>query len=125
MKLLHNLLNLESDKLYQDQDASSDLNQGNFAPNQGKTNQYPPTMASAATIAPITAMTFVTGTVQVATVTPPLGGYHELVLCFTDNAPGALLTSGNIETAYTPITNRPFKLYYDPSTAKYWVQAVV
>lgn len=104
---------------------SPDLVQGNFATNQGKTTPTPPTIDSAATIAPTTALTFVLGTVQVATVTPPLEGYHEVVLCFTNAAPGALLTSGNIKTAYTPIQNRPFKLYFDPTTAKYWVQTVV
>lgn len=111
--------------LHQDQPVSGDLNQGNFAPNQSAAQPTPPTIASAATIAPTTAMTFLTGTVQVATITPPLVGYHELTLCFTDGSPGALLTSGNIKTAYTPIQNRPFKAYYDPVSAKYWIQAVV
>jgi hypothetical protein len=81
-------------------------------------------MASAATIAPTTRLTFVTGTVQVATITPPVTGYHELVLIFTDANPGALLTSGNIKTAYTPLQNKSFSLHYDPSTAKYWTEAV-
>lgn len=127
MKLfLHSLINNGSEGyLFQDQATSGDLSQGNFAPNQSDKTPTPVTMAASATIAPTTAMTFLTGTTQVATITPPLAGYHELTLCFTDNAPGALLTSGNIKTAYTPITNRPFKAYYDPVTAKYWIQAVV
>lgn len=86
---------------------------------------YPPTIAAATTIAPTTRLTFLTGTTQVATITPPATGYHEIVLCFTDGSPGALLTSGNIKTAYTPIQNRPFSLFFDPITALYWVQAVV
>lgn len=84
----------------------------------------PPTIASAATIAPTTKLTFVTGTVQVATITPPVSGYHELTFIFTNGAPGALLTTGNIHAAYTPIQNQAFTLYYDPSTAKYWRMAV-
>jgi hypothetical protein len=84
-----------------------------------------PTIASAATIAPYTFMTFVTGTVQVATITPPVTGTHMLVLCFTNGAPGLFLTSGNIQIAYQPITNRPIMLIYDPASAKYWVNAVV
>ena len=111
--------------LHQDQPTSGDLSQGNFAPNQSDKTPTPVTIAAAATIAPTTAMTFLSGTTQLATITPPLAGYHELTLCFTDNAPGALLTSGNIKTAYTPITNRPFKAFYDPVSAKYWIQAVV
>lgn len=105
--------------------ASKDLLEGQFAVNQSKVQPYPNTIASAATVAPVHRLTFLTGTVQVATITPPLSGYHDLLLCFTDANPGALLTSGNIKTAYTPIQNRPFRLSYDPSSAKYWVQAVV
>lgn len=103
----------------------ADLLHRNFDPVQSDKQPYPNTVASAATLAPITRLTFVTGTVQVANITPPVSGYHELVFCFTNASPGALLTSGNINSAYTPIQNRPFILYYDPSTAKYWPQAVV
>lgn len=103
---------------------SGDLNAWNFFGAQGSQSNFPPTIASAATIAPTTKLTFVTGTTQVATITPPLAGFHELWLCFTNGSPGALLTSGNIQSAYTPIQNRPFCLLYDPSTAKYWVMSV-
>lgn len=84
----------------------------------------PYTLASAATIAPGTFLTKVTGTVQVATVTPPVSGAHLLAFLFTNGAPGALLTSGNIAVAYTPITNRVFFMVYDPETAKYYPMAV-
>ncbi len=104
--------------------ASNVLIQGNFAPNQSDKQPLPNTIAAAATIAPVHAMTFITGTTQVATISPPLDGYHELTLCFTNGAPGALLTSGNIKSAYTPIQNRPFKAYWDPVSAKYWIQSV-
>lgn len=104
---------------------TQELNRFNIAQPQSLVQPAPNTIASATTIAPIHAMTFITGTVQVATITPPVLGYHELALCFTNASPGALLTSGNIKTAYTPIQNRPFRMYYDPSTALYWVQGVV
>lgn len=91
---------------------------------QNKLMQTPRTMASAATITPTTRLTFVTGTVQVATITPPIDGYHELVLIFTDAAPGALLTTGNIKTAYTPLQNKSFSLHYNPIDGKYWTEAV-
>lgn len=103
----------------------SNINQYSFTSPQSKASPLPNTIASAATIAPRHKMTFVTGTVQLSTITPPQDGYHELVLVFTNGAPGAFLTTGNIQIAYTPITNRPIMLFYDPSTAKYWVNAVV
>ena len=92
---------------------------------QSDKNKLPPTIAAAATIAPVTKMLFLTGTTQVATITPPVSGYHELTLCFTNAAPGAFLTTGNIQIAYQPIQNRPIDVCYDPSSKKYWVKAVV
>lgn len=105
--------------------SGGELNFQTLSSVQGSQSPQPVTMAAAATVAPTTRLTFLTGTTQLATVTPPVTGHHELILCFTDGSPGALLTSGNIKTAYTPIQNRPFALQYDPITAKYWVQAVV
>lgn len=102
----------------------SDLNHQDFGCVQSDLQPKPVTLASAATIAPTTRLTFVTGTVQVATITPPVTGYHELVLIFTDGSPGALLTSGNIKTAYSPIQNKSFSLHYNPIDGKYWTEAV-
>lgn len=102
----------------------SDLNHQNIGCVQSNQQPLPVTLASAATIAPTTRLTFITGTVQVATITPPVTGYHEIVLIFTDGAPGALLTSGNIKTAYTPLQNKAFSLHYNPIDAKYWTEAV-
>ena len=102
----------------------SDLNHQDFACVQSDKQPKPKTLASAATIAPTTRLTFVTGTVQVATITPPVTGYHELVLIFTDANPGALLTTGNIKTAYTPLQNKSFSLHYNPLDGKYWTEAV-
>ena len=102
----------------------ADLTFQNLSTVQSDKQPVPPTIASAATIAPTTKLTFITGTVQVATITPPVSGYHELTFIFTNASPGALLTSGNIKTAYTPIQNQAFTLLYDPSTKKYWTTAV-
>jgi hypothetical protein len=102
----------------------SDLNHQDFGTVQSGLQPTPVTKASAATITVTTRLTFLTGTVQLATITPPVTGYHELVLIFTDVAPGALLTTGNIKTAYTPLQNKAFSLHYDPTTAKYWTEAV-
>lgn len=103
----------------------SDLLFQNFSTVQSDLQQFPATIAAAATIEPVAKLTFLTGTTQVATITPPVSGYCEITLCFTNGSPGALLTSGNIKTAYTPIQNRPIDLCYDPSSAKWWVKAVV
>jgi len=84
----------------------------------------PKTIASAATITPTGFLTFVTGTVQVATITPPVSGAHMLVFVFTNASPGALLTTGNIQRAAQPVQNVPVIFVYDPTTAKYWVGAV-
>jgi len=84
----------------------------------------PKTIASAATIVPTTFLTILTGTVQVANITPPVSGTVALLFMFTDANPGALLTTGNILTAYTPIQNRPFWMVWNPLTNKWSPMAV-
>lgn len=101
----------------------SDLLHQNYGDVQSDKQPQPVTVASAATVTPTTKLTFVTGTVQVATITPAMTGYHVLYFCFTNGAPGALLTSGNIKTAYTPITNLIFGLHYNPVDGKWWTEA--
>jgi len=103
----------------------SDLQFQDFSTVQSSLQQKPVTIASAATVAPVAKLTFLTGTVGTVTVTPPVTGYHELTLCFTDASPGVFSVAGNLKTAYQPIQNRPIDLCYDPSSNKYWVKAVV
>lgn len=103
----------------------SDLLFQNLSTVQSNKQPLPPTIASAATIAPQNKMTFVTGTVQIANITPPTTGYCEITLTFTNAAPGLFLTTGNIQIAYQPIQNRPIDLCFDPSSNKWWVKAVV
>ncbi len=85
---------------------------------------YPQTIVAAATISPVTSVAFVTGSTQVATINPPVRAPHNLVLIFTDATPGALLTTGNIAAAVTPVVNRALVLTYEPRTAKYYTIAV-
>lgn len=101
-----------------------ELNRYNFAEPQSEQNTQPNTQASAATVVPVHKFTFFTGTVQLVNITPPEPGYHELVLCFTNAAPGAFLTTGNIKSAYTPIQNRPVRMMYIPQENKYYVATV-
>jgi hypothetical protein len=102
----------------------SDLNFQNLDVAQSDKQPDPQTIASAATIAPTERFTFVSGTVTIATITPPVSGYCELILCFTNASPGITLTSGNIKTAYTPIQNRPFSLYYVRPENKWYIMSV-
>ena len=105
---------------------SADLTYENLSTVQSNLQQFPVTIASATTALTIVSkLTFLTGTAQVGIITPPATGYVEITLCFTDASPGAFTTGGNIKTAYTPIQNRPIDLCYDPSSAKWWVKAVV
>lgn len=101
-----------------------DLNFQDISTVQSNLQPKPVTLASAATIAPTTFITFVTGTVTIATITPPVSGQHMLILIFTNASPGITLTSGNIQRAATPIQNVPTIFVYDPLTAKYWVGAL-
>jgi hypothetical protein len=97
-----------------------DLLMQQFSTVQSDKQPIPPTIASAATIAPTTLMTFLTGTVSLATITPPVSGAHMLVLIFTNASPGVFVTTGNIKSALQPIQNLPVVLFYDPITALYW-----
>lgn len=101
---------------------SSDLNAANFATNQGSQNAKPATIASATTIAPSSFITFVTGTTDVTTITPPLEGQHMLCLIFTNAAPGDVLTTGNVLVGTTTVTqNVPVLLFYNPDAQEYYV----
>ena len=99
----------------------SDLNFQNFSTVQSNKQPLPATIASAATIAPTTFLTMVTGTTQVATITPPVTGSHMLALVFTNANPGAFLNSGNIEGTKDPAQYECVLLVYDPITAQYYL----
>ena len=101
----------------------ADLNFQDFSSVQSGQQPKPNTIASAATITPTTLHTIITGTVQVATITPPVSGQHVLYMTWTNAAPGTLLTSGNILTAVVPTQNIPTMFLYDPAQAKYYAWA--
>lgn len=102
----------------------SDLNFQNFSTVQSDNQaSRPNTVASAATITPTNFLTLVSGTTDVATVTPPVTGAHMLTLIFTNGSPGDLLTTGNILVGTTTVTqNAPVLLFYDPNQAKYYLK---
>ena len=93
----------------------------NISTVQNANQPGPNTIASTTTIAPTTFMTLVSGTIDVATITPPVTGQHMLCLIFTNASPGDLLTTGNILVGTTTVTqNVPVLLVYNPNSAKYY-----
>lgn len=100
----------------------SDLNWQDIATVGGPLSPKPVAIASAATIAPTTFLSTVTGTVAVVTVTPPVTGVHMLCLVFTTTTPAAFTTAGNILAVATPSSNIPCFLIYNPLTSKYYVK---
>lgn len=86
---------------------------------QGAEAPKPPTIASAASVAPTTFLTFISGTVAIATIVPPEDGAHMLVFIFTTTTPVAFTTTGNIIKVVTPTTNSPVVLIFNPITGKY------
>ncbi len=78
-------------------------------------------LASAATIAPTHGYHVVTGTAEIATITPPWDGFAgKLVLVFTGAATFA--TSGNIAKTGTAVAATAMVFVYNPVTAKWYFQ---
>lgn len=98
----------------------SDLMFQNLSTVQNSDQQRPNTIASAATITPVTFITYVTGTVAVATIVPPVTGQHMLALVYTDAVPTAMTTTGNIASVTVPTQNLPTLMFYDPTLNKYY-----
>lgn len=80
-------------------------------------NAVPVTMASAATIAPTTFLTVLTGNVGVATITPPVSHSHMLAIQFAGTA--GVLATGNIGIAVASVVGQAMLLVYNPATQKY------
>lgn len=95
-----------------------------FSTVQSNQQQGPATMASAATIVPITFLTRLTGTTPVSKITPPVTGAHMLCFVWTTGTSGAFATGGSgagaIAVAKTTVTNVPVLAVYDPRTQLYY-----
>lgn len=100
----------------------SDLLFQNLSTVQSDKQPLPITLASAATVAPTTFISFITGTVAIATVTPPVTGAHVLCFVFTTTTPTAFTTTGNMKAVSTPTQNAPMLLIYNPIEAKYYTK---
>ena len=77
----------------------------------------PVTLVSAATIAPTTFLTVLTGNTAVATITPPVTGPHLLALQFAGTA--GVVATGNILTATASVVGQAMLLIYNPASGKY------
>jgi hypothetical protein len=79
------------------------------------------TIAAAATIAPTTFHTILTGTTQVVTITIPYVGFSgTLAFTFTDGSPGATTTGGNIALATTVVQYKTVLMTYSQQTSKWY-----
>lgn len=80
----------------------------------------PVTFTAAATIAPTTFLSFISGTTVVGTITPPVNAVHMLAFVFSTTASG-FSTAGNVKTTVaTPAIDAPVLLIYNPLNAKYY-----
>ena len=99
----------------------SDLLFQNFSTVQSDKQPQPVTMAAAATIAPTGFLTFLTGTTQVASVTPPVTGAHMIALVFTNGNPGAFTGAGNVRGTKDPAQYECVLLVYNPVDDYYYI----
>jgi hypothetical protein len=77
----------------------------------------PVTLASAASIAPTTFLTILTGNVAVATIVPPVSHTHMLAIEFAGAA--GVVATGNIKTAVASVAGVANLFLYNPATGKY------
>lgn len=100
---------------------SQDLSSYDFALPQSILQPMPTTLASAATVAPTTLITLITGAVAIVNVTPPQQGAHMLIF-ISSGGTFTFTAAGNILTAVTAVAaGQVVILIYNPATAKYSV----
>lgn len=88
-----------------------------FSTVQSLQQQRPQTIASAATIAPVSFLTILTGNTAVVTITPPMTSLHMLAIQFAGVA--GVTAAGNILTAKASVAGEIMLLVYNPNTNKY------
>lgn len=90
----------------------SDLLFQNLSTVQSNKNPLPPTVTAAATIAPQTFLTVLTGNTPVATITPPVTGPH--MLCIVPGTTTGFTSTGNIVGGTTTVSGRAYLFVYNP-----------
>jgi hypothetical protein len=81
-------------------------------------NSAPATLVSAATVAPTTFLTVLTGNTAIAAITPPVLHAHMLALLFAGTA--GITATNNIATAKASVVGEVMLLVFNPNTAKYY-----
>lgn len=100
----------------------SDLNFEQLSTVQSNSQLFAATIASTTTISPSTFLTFISGTTNIATITPPVTGTVMLAFVWTTTSPGSFLTTGNISVGSTTMTkNGLVLLVFDPPTNKWYL----
>ena len=77
----------------------------------------PGTLVSAATVAPVTFLTVLSGNTAVVNITPPVPHTHMLALVFAGTA--GVTAAGNIAAAKASVVGEAILFIYNSSTAKY------
>lgn len=91
---------------------------------QSQSQLFAATIASTTTIAPTTFLTFLSGTTNVATITPPVTGTVMLAFVWTNASPGQFVTTGNISVGSTTMAQNKLNLMvFDPPTNKWYLNA--
>lgn len=90
----------------------------NLSTVQSELQATPRTITAAATIAPTTFLSVLSGTTAVATITPPVRGTHVIAI-IAGTTTAAYTTSGNIVGLTTADTTQPSLFVYNPITGKY------
>ena len=99
-----------------------DLNFQDLSTVQSGLQPKPVSITAAATIAPSTFLSVISGSTAVVTVTPPVTGAHMLCFVFTTTTPTAFTTAGNINAIATPSSGIPCFMVYNPLTSKYYAK---
>ena len=97
----------------------STLNFQDLSTVQSKMQPKPVTITAAATIAPTTFLTILSGNTAVATITPPVDGAHMLAI--KAGTTSGFTTSGNIVGGQTTVASVIYLFVYDPLAAKYYL----
>ena len=77
----------------------------------------PLTLASAATIVPLTFLTVLTGNVAITAITPPTTAAHMLAIQFAGTA--GITAGNNITTTKATVAGEVLLLVFNPTTQKY------
>lgn len=95
----------------------ADVDFQNISTVQSAVQLKPQTIASAATVTPLTCLSFISGAAAIANITPPVSGFH--ILFFWPLGAFTTVNTGNITTVLTAAVGAPVILFFNPITQKY------